>query len=63
MDGGCSPGTSGYFRATINIDPNAEQLCIQELAKSVVKARKGRSKIKSIDLRAQQIAEGRGAFL
>jgi hypothetical protein len=35
-----------YFRATIKIGPNAEQLCIQELAKSVVKQEKDAAKSK-----------------
>jgi hypothetical protein len=35
-----------YFRATINIGPNAEQLCIQGLAKSVVTQEKDAAKSK-----------------
>ena len=35
-----------YFRATINIGPNAKQLCIQGLANSVVKQEKDAAKSK-----------------
>jgi hypothetical protein len=48
VGGGCSPGTKQYFHATIIIEVQMLSNCVfKDLQKSVAKAEKGCSKVKT----------------